>query len=167
MENSLEEDTKPKKSRWCLIALLITVGIILVLAFLIYWRFWGITKKQKYERCAETCTDLMLIESDIPMCKMKCIELYHYDPTKDLKTQTTNSQTTTNKTSTAQKYDCNYVWPQQIVEKGSIKLTVACTYDRPWCRPGEGTYEDISCCAKLDELTEEKIDCLKLPELLK
>ncbi len=155
--------------KW-LIVLLVILGVFLLLGFLIYWKFWGITKKQKYARCANTCEELMLLESSIPVCKAKCTEITKYDPTFEIKQKAANStksESSGESQSSDAKYDCNYVWPQQIVEKSSGNLTLACPSSRPWCRPGEGTREDVSCCSDYSETTKEKTDCLKLPELEK
>jgi len=179
-QTPVQSTQTPKKRgfpTW-LIVLLIILGILAILVFLIYWKFFGITAKQKYEKCANTCQELMLLESDIPMCKAKCEQIYNYRPTSTSTPKSTPSKTATPSKTTAsptsssaspevsKQYTCNYVWPQEIVEKSSQALTLICPIARPWCRPGQETYEDISCCANYSEETKEKTDCVKLPDLL-
>jgi hypothetical protein len=147
------------------LAIVIIIGLLI---FLYYYFFVGITKKAKYEKCAKTCEDAMLLESNIPVCKQKCEEIAEYDPATNSSTTPTGSQSKTEESESGDKlYDCQYVWPQQIVEKGTAKLVLSCPSIRPWCRPGDGTREDISCCADYSEITKEKTDCKKLSELQK
>lgn len=183
MENQTPPQPAPsaqlKKSfpTWAIVLIIILI-IFLGGGFLIYWKFWGITKKQKYEKCAKTCEDIMLLESDIPMCKQKCIQITGFSPSPTPTPQKTATPgktitPTSQKSSTSSnvyaniELTCNYVWPQQIVEKGTQTLVLICPGVRPWCRPGNGTYQDISCCKDYSEATKEKTDCVKLPDLLK
>ena len=152
--------------------IIIFVVALLVLAYIYF--FVGFTPKQKYQKCAHVCEELMLLEGDIPMCQAECSKHHNYYPisggqktTESKKSGESSKESETNK----EKYetvamDCNYVWPQEIVEKVSRDLVLSCPSSRPWCSPVDNTYKNISCCTTYDDETKTKSDCQKLPDLL-
>jgi len=167
--------TPPKKPvSTCLIVFLILLGLFIIGGVLIYWQFWGFTAKDKYGKCYKSCAGLMLRTEDIPMCEMKCSEMYKYEPSPTPTAKT--SAKTTSKTSISPsastsinptlEYSCNYVWPQEIIEKVSQKLIYACPAAMPWCSPVDNKYENISCCTTLEADQKTKTGCTTLPNLL-
>ena len=59
-----------------LVAIVVILGVIL----LIYSSFFGVSKAQKYNKCAETCEKAMINASNIGACKMECEEITGYTP---------------------------------------------------------------------------------------
>jgi flagellar basal body-associated protein FliL len=65
--------------KW-LIVLLVLLVVVVGLILFAYFRFFGISKAQKYSRCAETCEKAMFNASNIEACKMECEEITGYTP---------------------------------------------------------------------------------------
>ena len=59
------------------------------------------------------------------------------------------------------EYYCNWVWPQEIIDKETKELIYECPPSRPWCNYEDYSYEKIGCCTNV-----EYTDCLTLPDLL-
>lgn len=141
---SPQSSEKPKFGVFIAVgAALIAVGI---LAYL--WFFVGLTSKQKYNICAKKCGKENSVELRETQCKVQCGQKYEYGDYYGI------------------DYYCGWVWPQQIVLKDSKELILSCPAVRPWCNPGDKSYENISCCADFNEATEEKTNCKPLSELL-
>lgn len=166
------------------------VGILILFGIFGYYKSVGFTKKQKYENCAETCEKIMLMSSNIPLCKMRCVEISNYDPSleekKEEKPKATNtakktapdSEQTGDETVEVShgvpatidqkaEYYCEWSWPQKIIERETKKVVFPCTSERPWCDPADRTYGNVACCRELDKTKTLKTDCIKLPDLLK
>lgn len=86
--------TQKKKTTLIIVAVLIIAGG----AGLFYVVKGGFTAKQRYNKCAETCEELMFNESNIPQCKLECEDITGYNPTA--KKEETSKQETTNTSST-------------------------------------------------------------------
>jgi len=155
--------------------ILLIIGIILLVTIVLggvalYYYTVGFTPKQKYEKCAKECPELMILESDIPACKAKCAQIHNYNPEPESKTTTTektSSKDSDKKDSKDIEYYCEWSWPQQIINKETKKLVYYCPYSRPWCNFGDYKYENVGCCKTYTEETKTKSDCTNLPELLK
>ena len=167
------------------------VGILILFGIFGYYRSVGFTKKQKYENCAETCEKIMFQSSNIPLCKMRCVEITNYNPSLEEKkekkpktpdTASTQSSAVETRSSASQgneitekdtvidqkaEYYCEWSWPQKIIERETKKVIFPCTSERPWCDPADRTYGNVACCRELDKTKMIKTDCIKLPELLK
>lgn len=174
------------------------VFVVLVLVCVAaYFYFFGFGKKGKYEKCVKTCKDMILLESNKSACEARCSEIAGYQPEKT-KEETPKKATGAVKKSdeaaieetitkkkqekpsedkkyidnqTAwedRQYYCEWVWPQEIIDKNSGEPIFVCPRERPWCDYGkEYKYEEVGCCKNYDEGTKEKTDCITLPELLK
>lgn len=59
-----------------LIVLVVVFGVIL----LVYSSFFGVSKAQKYNKCAETCEKAMINKSNVSACKMECEDITGYAP---------------------------------------------------------------------------------------
>lgn len=65
--------------KW-LIVLIVVLAVLGGLILLGYWKFFGVSKAQKYERCAQTCEKAMINVSNVSACKMECEEVTGYTP---------------------------------------------------------------------------------------
>ena len=78
----------------------------------------------------------------------------------------TNTTTYTHATNTNAAVDqngqfyCNWVWPQEIIDKDTKDLVKACTSKRPWCNYADYSYENVGCCTDAAHT-----DCVTLPNL--
>lgn len=157
-----------KKSNKALKIVLIISGVLLglagicVLAYM--WFFVGFTKQQKYEKCAKNCEEIMLLEADIPACKLRCEEITGYSPSTGETSDTSEEGSSTDVEDIT--YGCEWSWPQKIINSETEEVIYACTYDRPYCKYGDHTYENVACCEGFDEVEEEHLNCTPLSELL-
>ncbi len=172
------------------VTLIITAIIVVGLSVgIFYVARGGFTAKQRYNNCAETCRELMILNSSIPFCLTECEDITGYSPSASEKeeaanrnTSTTNTSTTTNtsKTNTSttntsnqntntvsvedyedREYYCEWVWPQEIIDKDTSVVIYSCTSDMPWCYYADNQYANVGCCSD-----KEHTDCTLLPDLL-
>ncbi|MFH1207112.1 MAG: hypothetical protein V1668_00720 [Patescibacteria group bacterium] len=61
----------------------------------------------------------------------------------------------------SREYYCNWVWPQEIIDRVTKELAWACTSERPWCNYADYSYEKAGCCTDTTYA-----DCVTLPNLL-
>jgi len=59
------------------------------------------------------------------------------------------------------QFYCNWVWPQEIINKDTKDLVQECTFDRPWCFFADYSYDKVGCCKD-----SAHTDCVTLPNLL-
>jgi len=148
--------------------------LLLLLVFWVYWRYFGFTQAQKYDRCARACEEIMISESNIPLCKMRCEEITGYNPRKAKKVQKAPAplkpadQPKVIATPISEDdYYCAWGWPQTIIKRKSKEVVFQCPHERPWCNYADFKVENVGCCAKLSDDQKAKIDCVALPELQK
>lgn len=151
----------------------IVIGILILLlllggacVFAYFYFFVGITPEQKYNKCADNCEELMFMESNIPICKLECEEISGYSPSEetspDIKEKTEQEGVETGGNTGADVYYCEWVWPQKIIIKDTKEVVKECTYDRPYCNPADGTFDNVGCCERENE---EYTNCVYLPDL--
>lgn len=58
------------------------------------------------------------------------------------------------------QFYCNWVWPQEIINKDTKDLVQECSFDRPWCDYADYSYSNVGCCTDA-----EHTDCITLPNL--
>jgi len=78
-----------------IIIIVVVVVVIVGAAGIYYIAKGGFNKKQRYENCAETCEEIMFLESNIPACKKECESITGYSPTAET-SKNTNTQITIN-----------------------------------------------------------------------
>lgn len=148
------------------VIILVIIGLLVIivggLVFAYFYFFVGITPKQKYEKCAKNCEEIMLLESDIPACKVRCMQITGYDPSTETQVPQTEEEEETNE---GREYYCAWVWPQKIIDKDTQEVIYTCTYALPYCDYADGTYENVGCCGGV--VGDEHVNCTKLPDLLK
>ena len=148
------------------VIVLVIVGVLALiiggLVFAYFYFFVGITPKQKYEKCAENCEEIMLLESNIPACKVRCMQISGYDPSTETQTPQTDEEESENQ---ARDYYCQWSWPQKIIDRDTKEVVYTCTYAKPYCNYADGSYENVGCCT--DVVNDEHINCTKLSDLLK
>lgn len=76
-------------------------------------------------------------------------------------TAAANQNTNTRLDYEDREYYCNWVWPQEIIDKETKELIYECPASRPWCNYEDYSYEKIGCCTNI-----EYTDCITLPNLL-
>lgn len=150
--------------------IVLSIFIVLFVLYTLYiWIFVGITKKQKFNTCVEKCEELMIHESSKRYCAPECTEITGYSPTaEDKKEQAEIEKKEVEQKVIAEIEEyknkelyCNWVWPQQIIERESKNLVIKCPSSYPWCDYSDFDYENVGCCKD-----REHLNCLGLSELL-
>jgi len=157
-----------------IIVILVLLLLLLIGAGCIYYKFWGVTKKQKYERCAAACEEYMTHAENIPECQQECYRIVDYqkptadtgEPAKNKVKDKANIEIPTIGTKKAgqDEYYCEWSWPQSIITKDSKKVVQPCNSERPYCNYADYTYENVSCCETA--VNKEYFNCVTLPEML-
>jgi len=143
--------------------LLILLASLVLIGFLIYYFFFGVTKKQKYLKCIHTCEKTLILQSDKHYCPSRCQKVTHYqDPTAN----------SPNKADTQIKnnnviYYCEWSWPQKIINKETKKVVKSCSNQEPYCNKADGSYEKVSCCKNYDKITQTYNECTFLKDMEK
>jgi len=141
-------------------ALLIFLGVLILAGLLIYYFFFGVTKKQKYTKCLQSCEKNLLLESSKQYCPTRCQEITNYQgETKN--TTETKSEDSNNDI----VYYCEWSWPQKIINKDTKEIVEFCTPLKPYCNKADGSYEKVGCCERYDKTTENYVNCTLLKDI--
>jgi len=165
------------------LSILAAFFIILILAgIVLYYNKVGFTKKQQYQNCLETCYQLVFSESTKQYCSLRCQEVSNYLPSSqeekeiisnleesesDSEPESSLKNTSTspalNKITNYQdrEYYCQWVWPQNIIDKNTKERIVNCSNSYPWCNYADFSFENVGCCRDKDYT-----DCQSLPSLV-
>lgn len=148
--------------------LLIILGVFFILGIVIYIVFFGVTKKQKYQKCIQTCEDMLLLESNKQYCAPKCEEVTGYQqkiqPKSSPASNTTESGLTPQKTDGITYY-CEWSWPQKIINQDTKKVIEFCTPSKPYCNYADKTYDTVACCENVNKETKEYSNCTFLKDI--
>ncbi len=130
---------------WIFGVIVLIIGLI-VLAY--FYFFVGITPQAKYEKCCETCEEIMFSESNIPACKLECENVADYSPSEQSANTSpeTTANTSSDKDDEDRTYYCEWSWPQKIIDKDTKKVIKSCTSSKPYCNK-EASYEKVGCCS--------------------
>jgi len=148
---------------------LVVLGVLLVFGFIIYAVFFGITKKQKFVKCVETCREMLTQESNKRHCESECEKITGYSA--DLVSQSTpatetGSQEQVNDSESNDiTYYCEWSWPQKIINKDTKEVIEFCIPEKPYCNKADGSYEKVGCCEDYDEATETHVNCTLLKDI--
>jgi hypothetical protein len=151
--------------RWKIILISI-LAILGVLGAIVYHNTFGFTAKKKYENCAKTCEKVMINESNIPACKLRCEEITSYSPSQDKSTKKTSpTPSGTSSKSGSDYYVCEWSWPQKVLNKDTGKIAIACPKTYPWCHSKDLTENGAGCCETVNEQTMQYSNCKTIAEL--
>lgn len=139
---------------------LVILGALLIFGFIIYAVFFGITKKQKFVKCVETCREMLIQESNKGHCESECGKITGYSA--DLVSQSAPVVETGSDDIT---YYCEWSWPQKIINKDTKEVIEFCIPEKPYCNKADGSYEKVGCCEDYDEATETHVNCTLLKDI--
>lgn len=148
--------------------LFVILGVFLVLGVIIYIVFFGVTKKQKYEKCMQTCEEMLLLESSKQYCAPRCEEVTGYQ--QETQSKSSSVSDTVKSILTPQKssgitYYCEWSWPQKIINQDTKEVIEFCTPSKPYCNYADKTYDTVACCESVNKQTKEYSNCTYLKDI--